>query len=144
MAGRSAGRLPLPSLQTLARRAQRTSSHCYNPTEVTSKNPNQARTERTLLRAAKDFCAADLNVQLGRNQMRELRRLHSYDSPCCLPVLGEFVGDPLVREALPKSKWCSHCDRIAAEAVNYPYALFARRSAKVRMKRAFKKLSSTS
>jgi hypothetical protein len=88
-----------------------------------------SRAERTLLKAAKDFVFADLQVQLARKQWRELHYLHSaQDSACCL------------RYPNTRRKWCEDCKRIVAEAVNYPDALWDRRAAKVRMKRAYRKL----
>lgn len=98
-----------------------------------------ARTEQTFLRAAKDFIAADLNVQLARNQWRELRNLHGYAGICCVPW--EDAYNDIKRPALPRRKWCDDCKRIVAQAVNYQDALWSCRAAKVRMKRAYKKLA---
>jgi hypothetical protein len=88
-----------------------------------------SRAERTLLKAAKDFVSADMQVQLARKQWRELHYLHpARDRVCCL------------RYPNTRRKWCEVCKRIVAEAVNYPDALWDRRAAKVRMKRAYRKL----
>ncbi|MGB7331181.1 MAG: hypothetical protein WBD25_07335 [Terriglobales bacterium] len=99
---------------------------------------NYARTEQTFLRAAKDFITADLDVQLARSQWREIHDLHGYGGVCCLPW--EDADNEIKRPSLPRRKWCAHCKRITAQAVSYPDALWKRRAAKVRMKRAYKKL----
>jgi hypothetical protein len=103
---------------------------------------NKTRTERTLLRAACDFCAADADVQKARSQWRELHSLHDpYEGVCCLPVGSPRAEGFVDRPALPRSKWCEDCKRIVSEAVDYEYALWRRRQAKTRMIRAYKKLS---
>ncbi|MFY9583901.1 MAG: hypothetical protein WAR21_05350 [Candidatus Acidiferrales bacterium] len=98
------------------------------------------RTEQTMLRAAMDFCHADADVQRAKNQWRELYNFHDPEiGVCCLPIKNQF--GKITRRELPRSKWCEHCKRIVAEAVDYHYALWERRAAKVRMKRAYKKLT---
>jgi hypothetical protein len=53
------------------------------------KDKKKARAERTLLRAALDFCAADADVQKARSQRCELHSLHDpYSGVCCLPLNG--------------------------------------------------------
>lgn len=104
-------------------------------------NRKQARSERTLLRAARDFCASDADVQKARGQWRELHSLHDpHDGVCCLPANGPRDEGFAKRPALPPSNWCDDCKRIVSEAVDYQYALWSRRQAKVRMIRAHKKL----
>lgn len=100
--------------------------------------PTLERLERRLLRAASDFCAADEQVKLARRQWREIHDLHDpYDGVYCLPWETENGNRS---DELPRSEWCEHCIRIIGEAVDYQYALWKRRSAKTRMKRANKEI----
>jgi hypothetical protein len=104
-----------------------------------TKTPPLLRARACLLQAAIDFCKSDAEVQLARQQWREIRNWHSDEGICCLPQ--EKSEDRPAREALPRSQWCEVCIRIKANAVDYNYALFKRRSSKVRMKRAYKFIS---
>jgi len=99
---------------------------------------NRTRTEQTLLNAAMDFVAADLQVQLARSQRRELQCLHPDGLICCLWWRDSRTGEECYGR--PRRKWCKDCKRISAGAVPYNDALDARRASKVRMKRAYKKL----
>ncbi len=92
-----------------------------------------------MLRAAMDFCAADVDVQRRTMLLRKLRALHSGTHVCYLPVKNEF-GE-IVERALPPSKWCRHCKRLPPDVVDYSDAKWGRRAAKTRMKRAYKKLA---
>ncbi|WP_319525757.1 hypothetical protein [uncultured Desulfosarcina sp.] len=92
----------------------------------------RVRTEKTFLRAARDFCSADADVQLSKRQWSELHQVHDLrDGVCCL----EWRDDEPV---IPRSEWCEACLKYEKERVDYHYALLRRRSAKARMKRAYK------
>lgn len=96
------------------------------------------RTEQTMLRAAMDFCRADEEVRLRRDLFMELQLLHHGNQICYLSVKDDFGN--LVSEALPQNKWCKHCRRMPWDSVCYTEARMDRRSAKARMKRAYKRL----
>ena len=73
--------------------------------------------------------------------MRALALEHDpYDGLCFLPRGPVFEGDD-GREALPRSKWCKYCLEFAETSIDYPYAMFARRSAKRRMTRAYRDIT---
>lgn len=72
-------------------------------------------TEQTMLRAAMDFCSADIEVQRRTRLLRELRDLHPDTDVCYLPVKNQFRE--IVKRGLPSSKWCQHCKRLPPEAV---------------------------
>ena len=50
-----------------------------------------------MLRAAMDFCAADVDVQRRTMLLRKLRALHSGTHVCYLPVKNEFGESSSVR-----------------------------------------------
>jgi hypothetical protein len=105
-----------------------------------ARSPIERITVR-LLSAAIDLCAADVDVQTARRQRRDLALRHGSEGICCairMPVDIEEVHDPVPN--VPKSRWCKHCQRFARTAIHYQDALFARRSAKTRMKRAYLEL----
>jgi hypothetical protein len=97
------------------------------------------RTEQTMLSAAMDFCRADEDVRHRRSLFLELQYLHSGGQICYLPIRDEFGN--VVKKARPEHKWCEHCRRLPWDTVNYTDAKHDRRSAKARMKRAYKRLT---
>jgi hypothetical protein len=98
------------------------------------------RLQKMLLNNALRFCRAEVKVQLARRQWKELHDLHDPESRiCCLSSVSP-MDEQDGREALPKSQWCEHCQRITSEAISYYDALWERRAAKVGMRRAYKLL----
>ena len=99
-----------------------------------------------LMRAAKDFCEADRNLQLSRRQWADIQSVHDQSDGgiCFLPWTSPYAeeGDP-GRDPLPKQKWCEHCLKYNREKVDYYDALWGRRAAKRRMTRAYKDLQSS-
>jgi hypothetical protein len=94
-----------------------------------------------VLSAAIDFCAADVEVQAARNERRDLVFQHGSEAVCCAIRVSndlEELYDPIPN--LPESRWCKHCRKFAKTSINYQDALFKRRSAKTRMKRAYLEL----
>ena len=87
------------------------------------------RSQSCLLHAAEDFCRADNEVQEARRLWRELKAKHDPYDGFCLEV------------AKSRSECCKECLKfLNSSPPDYDYALYSRRAAKTRMKRAFKNL----
>lgn len=102
--------------------------------------PRMSRVVERLISSAIDYCKADAVVASARAQFAELCRHHDPDDGiCCIPPRQtDFDSDP--PEALPKSKWCSHCRRYMKEAIDGGTAKWERRAARQRMRRAYQQI----
>src|ERR1039458_4687508 len=92
--------------------------------------PRMSRAVERLISSAIDYCKADSVVAGAQAQFADLRRHYDpYDCICCIPPRQtDFDSDP--PEALPKSKWCSHCRRYMKEAIDGETAKLERRAAR--------------
>jgi len=59
------------------------------------------------------------------------------DPICCRPWKDPNDDEAEELEPLPRSKWCESCARFEDGSVDYYNALWKRRTAKARMKRAY-------
>lgn len=93
-----------------------------------------------LFRAAIDFCAADTDVQVARLEYREFIDAHGggVDRICCMRWKNRYDDESEEMEPLPESKWCAACLRYVRAVEDRMDPLWRRRSAKARMKRAYK------
>jgi len=68
--------------------------------------------------------------------------MHHSEGICCAikfqPDI-EKMHDPPV-PVLPPSRWCKYCRKFSDTAIDYQSALFERRSAKTRMKNAYREM----
>jgi hypothetical protein len=94
----------------------------------------------TLLNAALDYCSADELDMKGQVQRERLKQNHLGGGICCVPVQQPFDPDGEPLEALPESEWCSYCKEYFRDAIDVESAKHRRRSARQRMKRAYRKI----
>ena len=99
-----------------------------------------ARHAETLLSAALDYCSADELDMRGQAQIEQLRLKHLGRDVCCIPPEQPYDPDSEPPKALPQSKWCKYCKEYARDVIDVQYAKHHRRSARQRMKRAYRKI----
>jgi hypothetical protein len=98
-----------------------------------------ARHIETILSAAVDYCLADELDASARAQFEQLKTDHHGGDVCCVPA-PRYGDESDAPDALPRSEWCQHCKVYERNATDASYAKLRRRSARQRMKRAYRKI----